>query len=88
MSVQHEISQRDLRNRSGEIMDAVEHGETFTVTRSGSPIAQLVPLCRRHAVSRDQFATGSANAPLVDPDRFRADLDDALEGEAGDPYGR
>lgn len=56
MSVQHEISQRDLRNRSGEIMDAVEHGETFTVTRSGSPIAQLVPLCRRHAVSRDQFA--------------------------------
>jgi prevent-host-death family protein len=88
MSVQHVISQRDLRNRSGEIMDAVEHGETFTVTRSGAPIAQLVPLCRRHAVSRDQFAAVSANAPLIDPDRFRADLDDAFAGETDDPYGR
>ncbi|MFI7116276.1 hypothetical protein [Amycolatopsis sp. NPDC049868] len=58
------------------------------MTHSGSPIAQLVPIRRRHAVSREQFATGSANAPLIDPDRFRADLDDAFEGEADDPYGR
>jgi hypothetical protein len=27
-----EISQRDLRTRSREIMDAVEHGQSFTVT--------------------------------------------------------
>ncbi|AIG77828.1 Hypothetical protein AJAP_24900 [Amycolatopsis japonica] len=45
--------------------DAVEHSETFTLTR-------------------DRFAAGSANAPLIDLDRFRADLDDAFAGEADD----
>ena len=33
-----EITQRDLRSRSREIMDAVEHGHSFTVTRAGHRI--------------------------------------------------
>jgi prevent-host-death family protein len=37
------ISQRELRNDSGEIMRRVEQGETFTVTRNGTPVADLVP---------------------------------------------
>jgi prevent-host-death family protein len=37
------ISQRELRNDSGEIMRRVERGERFTVTRNGTPIADLVP---------------------------------------------
>jgi prevent-host-death family protein len=47
MSAQPEITQRDLRNRSREIMDAVENGQAFTVTRYGHPIGELVPLRRR-----------------------------------------
>jgi hypothetical protein len=33
MATQPEITQRDLRDRSKEIMDAVENGQAFTVTR-------------------------------------------------------
>ena len=87
MSVNHEITQRDLRSKSGEIMDAVEHGETFIVTRSGTPIGELIPLRRRLAVTRDRFAAMSEHAPIVDPERFRADLDEAFEGGLTDPYG-
>ena len=53
MSSQPEITQRDLRMRSKEIMDAVERGQAFTVTRDGHSIAELVPLRqRRRFVSR------------------------------------
>lgn len=38
------VSHRDLRNRSGEVLHAVEAGETYTVTNSGRPVARLVPI--------------------------------------------
>lgn len=83
-----EITQRDLRNRSGEIMDAVAHGKSFVVTRSGTPIGQLVPLQRKRWVSREQFTAMSENAPDIDVERFRADLDALTDGELRDPYDR
>jgi prevent-host-death family protein len=42
------ISQRELRNDNAEIMRRVEAGESFTVTRNGKPIADLIP----HQVGR------------------------------------
>jgi prevent-host-death family protein len=86
MTAQHEITQRDLRNKSGEIMDAVEHGEAFVVTRNGNPIGELIPLRRRRTVTREQFAAMSENAAFVDPDRFRADLDAVADTGLRDPY--
>jgi antitoxin (DNA-binding transcriptional repressor) of toxin-antitoxin stability system len=84
-----EISQRDLRTRSLEIMDAVEHGQSFTVTRDGHQIGELIPLRRRHRfVSRREFAAMSRNAPAIDLDAFRADQDALLDQEADDPYER
>ena len=89
MSAQSEISQRDLRMRSKEIMDALEGGQTFTVTRDGREIGQLVPLRRRSRfVSRAEFAATSRSAPTVDLAWFRADQDDTLDGRADDPYAR
>lgn len=85
---QHEITQRDLRNRSAEIMRAVEHGERFVVTRSGTPIGELVPLQRRRFVPREQFAAASQNAPLIDAERFRSDLEGGLDARVSDPYDR
>lgn len=41
--MQTTISQRELRNDSGAIMRRVEQGESFTVTRNGTPVADLVP---------------------------------------------
>jgi antitoxin (DNA-binding transcriptional repressor) of toxin-antitoxin stability system len=84
-----EISQRDLRTRSREIMDAVEHGQSFTVTRDGHRIGELTPLRRRRTfVSRQEFVTMSRNAPHVDLEAFRADQDAAVDSEAGSRYER
>ncbi len=89
MSAQPEISQRDLRMRSKEIMDAVEHGQAFTVTRDGREIGELIPLHRRRRfVSRAEFAAMSRLAPTVDLTRFRADQDRAVEQDVIDPYDR
>jgi prevent-host-death family protein len=84
-----EITQRDLRSRSREIMDAVEHGQSFTVTRDGHRIAELIPLRRRRRlVPREEFTAMSRNAPDVDLDAFRADQEAAIEQEATSPYER
>ncbi|MEP7114915.1 MAG: type II toxin-antitoxin system prevent-host-death family antitoxin, partial [Ilumatobacteraceae bacterium] len=40
------ISQRELRNDSGEIMRRLDHGETFIVTRNGTPVGELTPMRR------------------------------------------
>ncbi|WP_349827863.1 type II toxin-antitoxin system Phd/YefM family antitoxin [Brevibacterium litoralis] len=38
------VSYRELRNRSGEVLGAVESGESYTVTNHGKPVARLVPI--------------------------------------------
>lgn len=89
MSAEREVSQRDLRMRSKEIMDAVERGDSFTVTRDGHQIAELVPMRRRRRfVSRTEFARGSQLAPLIDVAAFRADQDSAYDQSLSDPYAR
>ncbi len=89
MSTPREISQRDLRTRSKEIMDAVEGGDSFTVTRDGHQIGELIPLRRRRTfVARDDFARGSALTPPLDAEQFRADLDRTYDTTVSDPYDR
>jgi prevent-host-death family protein len=71
VSENHAISQRDLRTRSREIMDAVERGETFTVTGDGRGIAELVPLrSQRQFVPADELlgiGRGLGVDELADP---------------------
>ena len=89
MSAQPEITQRDLRNRSREIMDAVERGQAFTVTRDGHRIGELIPLRRRRRfVTREDFAATSGRISPPNLDAFRADQDAALDQRTTDPYGR
>jgi prevent-host-death family protein len=89
MTAQPEITQRDLRNRSKEIMDAVEGGQAFTVTRDGHRIGELIPLRhRRRFVPREEFAAMSRSAPGIDLDAFRADQDAAADHDADSPDDR
>lgn len=89
MSVQPEITQRDLRNRSKEIMDAVQSGQAFTVTRDGHQIGELIPLRRRRRfVSRSEFVAMSRSAPDISLETFRADQNATADQEPDDPYGR
>jgi len=89
MSMTEAISQRDLRLRSKQIMDAVEDGHSFTVTRGGHSIGELIPLRRpRTFVPREQFQAGHAGLSPLDLRRFRADIDGIIDSEADDPYER
>jgi antitoxin (DNA-binding transcriptional repressor) of toxin-antitoxin stability system len=70
-------------------MDAVEHGHSFTVTRDGHRIGELIPLRRRRRfVSRQEFAAMSRNAPATDLEAFRADQEATLDQEANSRYDR
>ena len=89
MSGQSEITQRDLRTRSKEIMDAVQSGQSFTVTRDGHRIGELIPLRRRRRfVPRGEFAAMSRSAADIRLDDFRADQDADIDQESDDPYAR
>ena len=72
-----EITQRELRNDSGEIMRQLDHGETFVVTRNGVPVGQLSPLRRRRFVTADTAIAAFRGAPPIDLTLLRRDLDRA-----------
>lgn len=73
------ITQRELRNDSGEIMRALDRGEDFVVTRQGVPVGELRPVRRRRFVARDALRAALVGAPSIDPGRFRDDLDSVVE---------
>jgi prevent-host-death family protein len=79
-----EITQRELRNDSGAIMRGVERGESYTITRNGTPIGRLIPLRKRTFVSRDEVMAVFSTAPILDTDRLRADLDAMIEQDSLD----
>lgn len=70
-----EISQRELRNDSGQIMRELDEGASFVVTRRGEPVGELVPLRRRRFVRAETAVAMFVGAPQIDADRFRHDLD-------------
>lgn len=74
-----EITQRELRNDSGQILRAVEAGSTFIVTRNGTPIAELHPLRRRAFIPTSEVMSLFAGDAPIDPERFFDDLDKAVD---------
>ncbi|MEI8051349.1 MAG: prevent-host-death protein [Actinomycetes bacterium] len=76
------IAQRVLRDDNAAIIERVAHGESFIVTRSGQPIAELCPLSTAHrrTVSREGLrAAFEGVGPRLDSAAFRRDLDQAIE---------
>jgi antitoxin (DNA-binding transcriptional repressor) of toxin-antitoxin stability system len=73
------ITQRELRNSSGEIMRALDRGESFTVTRNGAEVGELHPVRRRRFVAADAALAAFGGAPRLDAQRFRSDVDAALD---------
>ena len=82
------ISQRELRNDSGEILRAVEAGESMVVTKSGIPVAELRPLTRRRFVPAQEWVERRASGPAVDAAELRADVDALHEQGLDDPFAR
>ena len=76
------ITQRELRNESGEIMRGLDRGEAYVITRNGVPVGELVPVTRRRFVAAEALAEAFSGAPVVDLERLRADLDEQVDQAA------
>ena len=70
-----EVSVRQLRSRTAELLRRVEAGETLRLTVGGRPVAQLVPVA-----SRATWVSGTrAHTALVQADAgLRRELDALL----------
>lgn len=77
------ISQRELRNESGEILRAVDRGEEFIVTRNGVPVAELRPI-RHYLIPTDRLRAALRRVPRIDADEFRRSVDAILD-QSPDP---
>jgi prevent-host-death family protein len=80
--VSRTITQRELRNDSGEIMRSLDQGESFIVTRNGTPVGELTPLRRHRFVSTDTVVAMFRHAPSIDARRFRDDLDAGVDQDS------
>jgi prevent-host-death family protein len=78
------ISQRELRNDSAAVLRDVQSGQTMTITRNGTAVAELRPVPARTFVARTAIADAAKRAPRVDLARLRADLDAVVDPSAGD----
>lgn len=70
----HLIPQRELRNSNAEIMRRVQAGESFTVTRNGRPVADLVPHRSERGLARTTLGEAQAafrGLPGMDAERWR-----------------
>ena len=78
------ISQRELRNNSGEIMRRLDAGESFVVTRDGRPVGELIPLRRDRLVPMSEVKRIFEGSPRIDYEQLRRDLD-AIADPSAEP---
>ncbi|MFC4113184.1 type II toxin-antitoxin system Phd/YefM family antitoxin [Nonomuraea zeae] len=85
------ISQREFRNNSAAVMDQVEAGEVFHITRNGVEIAELRPLPRRRRLSAEELVARHRRLPVVDYAEMRREADEFFGSEdriGDDPWER
>jgi prevent-host-death family protein len=73
--MEKEVTQRQLRNDSGEIMRALDRGTSFIVTRNGVPVGELIPVRSHRFVPTEEAVEVFQTAPAIDGKRLRDDLD-------------
>lgn len=80
------VTATEASRKFSDLLDAIESGESVTVTRGNRPVAEIRPAHRR--TGRDlRLALADVEAP---DDRFAADIAEAVGGltlEPGDPWG-
>lgn len=59
-------------------MRALDRGESFTVTRNGVPVGELLPV-KRVFVAAESVAAAFRTAPRIARGRFRRDLDGVID---------
>ncbi|MFC9326337.1 type II toxin-antitoxin system prevent-host-death family antitoxin [Kitasatospora sp. NPDC057015] len=87
------ITQREFRNNSAAVMDAVEAGEIFHITRNGVEVAELRPVSGRRRLSAEELVARHGRLPRVDYQQMRKETEEFfgsedLVGEDDDPFER
>ncbi|MFF0148371.1 type II toxin-antitoxin system Phd/YefM family antitoxin [Amycolatopsis sulphurea] len=70
------ITQREFRNNSAAVMDAVEAGETYYVTRNGVEVAELRPTPRRRRLTAEELVLRHRRLPTVEAAQMRREADE------------
>lgn len=70
------INQRDFRNNSAAVMDAVEEGEVYRLTRNGIEIAELRPIPRRRRLTAEELVERHRGLARVDYIGMRREADE------------
>ncbi|WP_259783398.1 type II toxin-antitoxin system Phd/YefM family antitoxin [Brachybacterium muris] len=73
-----DVTIRDLRNRSADVLRRVAHGESLTVTKDGEPVASVVPLPRK-SLNVEELISRRRSLPRVDADELKADIDELID---------
>jgi prevent-host-death family protein len=73
------ISQRELRNNSGEVLRRVQAGESYVVTNHGRPVARLVPLESEIGLKVAKPATRRFDIAWIDPVTLDISSEELLE---------
>ncbi|MFJ7248395.1 type II toxin-antitoxin system Phd/YefM family antitoxin [Kitasatospora sp. NPDC098652] len=70
------ITQCELAARSKAVLDDVEAGEIYHITRNGTEIAEVRPISsRRRFVPVEELQRKWQNAPVIDAAEMRAEAD-------------
>lgn len=80
------IAQRELRNNNAEILNRVEAGESFVVTRNGVAVADVVPHSERNGPpmfpkTRHVMARKATGRSALDREAWLQDIRDADIGD-------
>jgi len=79
------ITQREFRNNSAAVMDAVEAGETYHITRNGVEVAELRPVRRKRKYTAEELVERHRRLPRVDYEEMRREADEYFgEDRVGD----
>ncbi|RJQ84987.1 type II toxin-antitoxin system Phd/YefM family antitoxin [Amycolatopsis panacis] len=70
------ITQREFRNNSAAVMDAVEAGETYYVTRNGVEVAEVRPTPRRRRLTGEELVQRHRRLPTVEAAQMRREADE------------
>ncbi|XVV03208.1 type II toxin-antitoxin system Phd/YefM family antitoxin [Actinosynnema sp. CA-248983] len=85
------ITQREFRNNSAAVMDAVEAGETYHVTRNGVEVAEVRPVPRRRRFTAEELVERHRKLPRVDYQEMVRESDDLFAADRigdDDPWER
>ncbi|MGI8944619.1 MAG: type II toxin-antitoxin system Phd/YefM family antitoxin [Thermoleophilaceae bacterium] len=80
-----DVPQRELRNRTAELLRRVEGGERLRITVHGHPVAELVPLGTAERFAPFDEVVQELRGLLAPDDQLERELR-ALDQEPRDPF--